>query len=171
MNTEPLRETALRIVVLFPGNSLMHQMSSWSGAHPDGQLRFRFPGSLSELRTILRPASVSVIDATERPLDAMLAFGEALGVLGAERVVVYSETIHQGLELHVRTHGALLLSAPMNDAKWQELLETKGAAKTVQASLATSGVAPAWAEGSAVTARPPRRRLDHLPNNRFPKSA
>ncbi len=70
-------------------------------------------------------AELAVIDATEDPAQASDAFLQSVGVLSAEAVAVYTERIHDGLELLVRMLGAPLILGPMSMEEWDEFLEIK----------------------------------------------
>jgi hypothetical protein len=123
MRTHTSAKSALAITVFYGGNSLMHQVSNWVGKHPTYDFELSFAESLPELRTVMRRASVAVVDATEDPARAMAVFREVTAELGADRVAVYTERMHEGLELFVRARGVLLLLGPMSDAPWEELFE------------------------------------------------
>ena len=46
------------------------------------------------------------------------AFSEAAGQLGAGATAMYTECMHDGLELFVRSRGAQLLLGPLTDVEW-----------------------------------------------------
>ncbi len=115
------QKSALTVAVFYPGNTLMHQVSNWAGEHPADGLRLCFPKSVGEIRTTLKETTISIVDATQDPTRAMAAFAELMAESPAESVAVYTEAMHQGLELSVRSHGVLLLLGPMEDLWWEEL--------------------------------------------------
>ena len=72
---------------------------------------------------VLRRAAMVVIDATERPARAQEAFLHAVRRLGAEAVVMYTERMHDGLELFVRLRGSLFILGPLLAEQWEEYFE------------------------------------------------
>ncbi len=123
MKSQIPQGSAPAIAVFYPGNSLMHQVSNWAIRHPAYDFALSFAQSLHEIRGVLRDTVVSIVDATEDPMRAMTAFTQAIAKLEADRVAVYTESMHEGLELFVRVRGAPLLLGPMSDAPWEAQLE------------------------------------------------
>ncbi len=123
MTSQIPEESTPVIAVFFAGNSLMHQVSNWAIRHPEYDFALSFAQSLDEIREILRRTAVAIVDASEDPARAMAAFTRAIDAMEADRVAVYTETIHEGLELFVRVRGAPLLLGPMGDEPWNELLQ------------------------------------------------
>lgn len=121
MRTLGSRKSALVITVFYPGNSLMHQVFSWASRHPAHDLELSFARSLPEIQSLLRRSRGAVVDATEDPAAALTAFRQAEEELGADGVAVYTEQIHEGLEVYVRSHGSLLLLGPLGDGPWEGL--------------------------------------------------
>jgi len=72
---------------------------------------------------VLQRADIAIVDATEDPARAMEAFVRATVASESISVAVYSETMHSGLELFVRSRGSLLLWGPMRDEPWQDLFD------------------------------------------------
>jgi hypothetical protein len=64
-----------------------------------------------------------LIDATEDPNRARVVLIQATADREDPSVAVYTEAVHAGLELFVRTRGGLLLLGPMNDACWEGVFE------------------------------------------------
>ena len=72
-----------------------------------------------------------LIDATDDHAQAIDVFLQAITQLGADAVAVYTEVVHDGLELFVRGHGSLMLLGPSFDghlAKFFERLPERRAA-------------------------------------------
>jgi hypothetical protein len=111
------------IVVFYPGDSLKEQVGAWVDRHPECSLEVSFARSLPGIRVALRNAAVALLDATEDPAQATDAFSQAVARLGAHSVAVYTETMHEWLELFVRIRGALLLFGPLDNTQWEELFE------------------------------------------------
>jgi hypothetical protein len=122
------------VLVLYSGISLSEQIGVWAARHPDWQVETSFERSLPEIRTLLRSASVTIVDATEDPSQATDAFLQAVARLGATAVAMYSEAMHDGLELFVRVRGSLYLLGPLSNEQWEEFFERP---------LRTKGIAPA----------------------------
>jgi hypothetical protein len=123
MTHETSREPELVIAVFYAGNPLMHQVSTWAATWPQYDFALSFGEGPVETCAAFRQASVSIIDATENPGRAMDAFLRATVELEAVSIIVYTESMHEGLELFVRSRGAMLLLGPMPDAQWKELFD------------------------------------------------
>ena len=123
MTSQVTKESAPAITVFYPANSLMHQVSHWAVRYPACDFTLSFAQSLHEIRSVLRRTAVTIVDATEDPARAMAAFVQAIAALEVECVAVYTETMHEGLEVFVRVRGAPLLLGPMSDAPWRQQLE------------------------------------------------
>jgi hypothetical protein len=123
MRSQDSKESAPTIAVFYPANSLMHQVANWAVRYPAFDFTLSFPKSLHEIRSVLRRTAITIVDATEDPVRAMAAFTQAIAVLEADCVAVYTETMHEGLELFVRARGAPLLFGPVSDAPWEEQLQ------------------------------------------------
>jgi hypothetical protein len=111
------------MVVFYPGASLTEQMAAWQKRHPDRNVDFSFAAAHAGIRKSLRGAALAMLDATADPSRITEAFEHAAAKLGAYNVAVYSETMHERLELSVRVRGALLLLGPMTSAQWDGLFE------------------------------------------------
>jgi len=109
-----------RDIVLFnAGRSLLSQIADWAAAYPDIALYLsesRRPGTICAL---LDRAAVSIIDATELPDPAMAIVDCAAAAECAKKAAVYTEQVHDGLELFTRVRGMLLLLGPMPPREWQ----------------------------------------------------
>ncbi len=102
----------------------MHQVSSWDGENAHHDFEFCFPVSVDEIRTAIGKGTVSIIDATEDPSRAASTLLHALAESGGGVAAVYTEMMHRGLELFVRSRGALFLLGPLDNTAWDGLLET-----------------------------------------------
>ena len=63
-----------------------------------------------------------IIDATDSPRPAMVALGVCLEELSPDRIAVYTEQMHSGLEILVRSRGVALLLGPMSRLEWEAFL-------------------------------------------------
>jgi hypothetical protein len=118
-------QTTADILLLYPGGSLRDQIESWSRHHPDRHVRISFERSLPGIRTLLRHVDLTVIGATSDPAWATDAFLQASARRGAGRVIVYTETTHEDLELFIRMHGALFVLGPMLEEQWKEFFDVR----------------------------------------------
>ena len=101
------------------------EIRNWADRHGGCRTIFTVERTLPGIRRQLRRAELAVIDATEDPAQASDAFLQSIGVLRADSVAVYTEKMHDGLEILVRTLGAPLLLGPMSMEDWDEYLEHK----------------------------------------------
>jgi hypothetical protein len=111
------------IIVFYPGQSLTEQMAAWRERHPDCNLELSFATTHSGIRNALRHAALALLDATADPDQISEGFAQAVAKLGAYSTAVYSETMHEWLELSVRVRGVLLLLGPMTGAQWDGFFE------------------------------------------------
>jgi hypothetical protein len=118
-------QTATGIVLFYPGRLLVSQIRDWAQRHGGCRAAVSFERTLPGIRRWLRRAELAVIDATEDPAQATDAFLQSVGVLRADAVAVYTERMHDGLELLVRSLGVPLLFGPMSTDEWDEFLEIR----------------------------------------------
>lgn len=114
--------TTTDVLLLYPGESLTSQGDFWASRHPSRNVASSFERSLPELRRLLHGASAVIIDATDDHAQAIDAFLQAIKQLGPGAVTVYTEIMHDGLELFVRTHGSLVMLGPSFDGHWPKVL-------------------------------------------------
>lgn len=113
------------IVLFYPGGLLTGQIQDWARRHGGCRAVVSFERTLPGIRKWLRSAALALIDATEDPALASDAFLQSVGVLRVDAVAVYTEKMHDGLEVLVRMLGAPLLLGPMSMEDWEEFLEYK----------------------------------------------
>lgn len=111
------------IALFYPSGSLAKQAAAWGRRHPECAVRLLFTPWLPAIRAALYEADVALVDATHDDARAIDAFSQSATQLGAQATAVYSEQLHEGLELFVRSRGSLLLWGPLSDAQWDELLD------------------------------------------------
>jgi len=111
------------VLLLYPADSLKDQIGLWSMRHPERQVEASFERSLPEIRKLLRGAASAMVDATADPAQATDAFLQAVARLGANAVTMYTESMHDGLELFARMRGSLFLLGPLWDEQWEELFD------------------------------------------------
>jgi hypothetical protein len=138
--SSPLKSFDADAVLFYPQDSLKNQLAAWGGRHSQYRVAQSFAKALPEVRKALRGMSVAVVDATDDPSQAMDAFSQVVRKLGPYSALVYTERLHEGLELFVRVHGVLLLWGPLSDVQWDELLErTFEASKHVRSAKLVAG--------------------------------
>jgi hypothetical protein len=118
-------QSAPKIVIFYPGRSLAGQMEAWSERHGGQQLQVSRERSLAGIRRRIRRVDFVVIDATDDPAQASDAFFQIYKALGSESMAVYTEVIHDGLEILVRRLGVSLLLGPMAVFEWDGLFAHK----------------------------------------------
>jgi len=117
--TTSSRRPALPVALLYPGDSLLQQASDYRGEHPACEFEPSRAESPAELAAVFRRTAVSVIDATTDPDRAVAALDATAGASDRHTTAVYTEEIHEGLELAVRSRGALLLAGPLDQLDWE----------------------------------------------------
>ncbi len=114
---------AAEIVVFYPCGSLRRQIASWARKHPDCRIETALGRSAREIGDAVRGAEMALLDATQDHAQAIDAFSQALAGLGAEGTAVYTEQMHEGLELFVRRQGTPLLFGPLDERQWEGFFE------------------------------------------------
>jgi hypothetical protein len=127
------------VLLFYPGESLGDQFGLWSSHHLARQIETSFERSLPEIRRLLRDVGIVLIDATEDPSQATDAFLQAVTQLGANAVTMYTERMHDDLEMFVRTHGSLFVLGPLFEQQWDELIEQLLRAKGRQSAARVLG--------------------------------
>jgi len=128
------------IVLYYPTESLTDQAVRWIREHPHYHLRLvssRRPASIWEA---LGDAAIAVIDATEQVDAAMNALEQLAGTARLLHLAVYSERMHEGLELFVRLRGAMLLLGPMEPNRWDGFFEPVQWSRASSRASATGGL-------------------------------
>jgi hypothetical protein len=118
-------KSAPKIVMFYPSRSLAGQLNAWSDRHGGQQLHVSRERSLMEIRRQIRRVDFVVIDATEDHAQASDAFFQIYKALGSESMAVYTEIIHDGLEILVRRLGVPLLLGPLDVFEWDDLIAHK----------------------------------------------
>jgi len=95
-------------------------MALWASKHGDCEIEPVFGRSALEIRRSLNGADRVLVDASEDHAQAIELFSQSVVTLGPRHVAVYTERIHEGLELFVRTQGAWLLLGPLSNWQWEE---------------------------------------------------
>jgi hypothetical protein len=65
-------------------------------------------------------AHLALVDASDDHAQAIDLFSQAVARMGARHASVYTERMHEGLELFVRKQGAWLLLGPLSDEQWED---------------------------------------------------
>jgi len=107
------------IALFYACDSLARQIANWVRKRPGCTVRCSVARLLPEIRAVLERADVALIDATEDHAQAADTFSHAASQLGPCATAMYTERMHDGLELLVRSQGAQLLLGPLADAEWE----------------------------------------------------
>ena len=120
----------LRDVTLFmPTKSLVFQAAKWSERHPGFALRIvssQLPGVVFRA---FKGATFSILDATDQPQQALALLEGAVERFGRLGIAVYTEIMHEGMELIVRSAGIPLWLGPMSAREWSAALESMARAE------------------------------------------
>ena len=123
----------LQDIALFcPGRSLILQLAEWCQKHRMFALRLVPTRLPYVIQPVLGAAVFCVVDATEEPQEAVGLLERGLEQVGRERIGVYSEIMHDGLETLVRTWGVPFWLGPMRQEEWEaafSVLEPAAAAE------------------------------------------
>ncbi len=108
-----------QVALFYACDSLARQVAKWAKQRPGCAVYCSVARLLPEIRAVLAQADVALIDATEDRRQAADAFAQAVGSLGVGAAAMYTERMHEGLELFVRSRGAQLLLGPLAEAEWE----------------------------------------------------
>jgi hypothetical protein len=109
------------IAVCYPTESLSRQVALWARNHDEYRIAPVFGRSALAIRRSLNGAAAVLVDASDDHAQAIELLSQSVARLGARRVAVYTERVHEGLELFVRTQGAWLLLGPLTNKQWEDL--------------------------------------------------
>ena len=112
-------------MLFYPGFLLAGQIHDWAEQHGGCRATISFERTLPGIRRWARRAALAIIDASSDPAQGTDAFLQSVSMLTSDAVAVYTEKMHDGLELLVRTFGAPLLLGPMSVNEWEEFLEPR----------------------------------------------
>ena len=124
-------ETLSEIALFRPTESLLLQLLRWSKCHPRFALQVTWCDQADALREVLEAATFSVIDATESVRQAVTTMAEGLEQ-SCRNMAIYTEVMHEGLELLVRSHGVMLWLGPLAPGEWDAALSKTGAKATAR---------------------------------------
>ncbi|MCX5653581.1 MAG: hypothetical protein NTY65_02875 [Planctomycetota bacterium] len=111
------------IVLFYAEESLLYQVAGWARSEGRFSMRLVLSSDPAVVAHALDDAVVAIIDATRQPGEAMAVLERALPRIGPRRVAVYSEQLHNGLEVFVRVRGVTLLAGPMGQPEWEVFFE------------------------------------------------
>ena len=97
------------IVLFYAEDSLLEQVSEWMCNSMMLPLNLVSSCSAFSVAEALDTAECAIIDATVNPGKAMDILQIALPLTGRDRLAVYTERTHDGLELFVRVRGVPFL--------------------------------------------------------------
>ena len=112
--------TEADVLLFYPSDSLREQVNGCLCKKSGVKVGVCLAKPLPEIREALGGVRLALLDATDEPAQSTDAFLQAVGQLGGYSVAVYTEQMHDGLELLVRRSGALLLLGPLSELQWEE---------------------------------------------------
>jgi hypothetical protein len=104
---------------------LADQLENWWEHRGGPRIDFSFERSLDGIRRQIQSVDFVLIDATEDPAQASDAYFQILKALGPDSMSVYTNIVHEGLELLVRRLGVTLLLGPMDFLEWDDYFQHK----------------------------------------------
>ena len=113
-----------RIAICYPTESLSRQVALWARQHEDCEIEPVFGRSVLEIRRSLSGVDRVLVDASDDHAQAIELFSQSVAGHGSRHVAVYTERMHEGLELFVRTQGAWLLLGPLDNWQWEEFFSS-----------------------------------------------
>ena len=111
------------VVLFYAEESLLFQVAAWVRTAGRWSLRLVASRDPVVVARGLEGAAVAIVDATRHPGEAMAVLERGVAGFAGPRVVIYSERMHDGLELFTRVRGAPLLLGPMTTAEWNAFFE------------------------------------------------
>jgi hypothetical protein len=117
--------SAPKIMLFHPSASLRGQLQAWSDQRGGRQLQISFERSLVGIRRQVHSVDFVLVDATEDPAQVSGAYLQIHKILGPESMAVYTDIIHDGLEIFVRKLGITLLLGPMSVSEWDDFFTHK----------------------------------------------
>jgi hypothetical protein len=123
--TEATTETSVekvvqRIAVCYPTKSLSGQVAQWAEGRDDCRVEPVLARSATAIGRSLEGADIALVDASDDHEQAIDLYSQAVVRLGSRKAAVYTERMHEGLELFVRTQGSWLLLGPLTDQQWDD---------------------------------------------------
>jgi len=85
-------------------------------------IRAVWPGMADLAEQAMERAAFSVVDATDRPADAMSIVQQAVAQGGQDKLAIYTEVMHKGMEILIRSQGVAVLLGPMSGEQWESTL-------------------------------------------------
>ncbi len=123
----------LRDVVLFgPQRSLLLSVAHWASRHEQFPLRLVSSRKPEHIRSAVQRAAYVIVDATAEPAAAAEILDHVLDSGGEQMVLVYSETMHPDLEMHVRQRAVGFVLGPLQAEQWQDVLSGVAKIQAVQ---------------------------------------
>ena len=112
------------VILFHAGQALVLQVADWIRKHTDFTLRLVSVDTPVAIEAAMNSAAMVIVDGTKDPDEAIEVLEIASECVGRDRVAVYTEQFHDGLEVVVRMLGSLLLPGPMSPIEWQAFFET-----------------------------------------------
>ncbi len=119
------QNTGGEVVVINAARSLMRQLSRTVQRRWGLSVRMVTSRRPAIMATAMENANSMIIDATINPKATIEVLEQAVNLVGPEKVAVYTEVLHEGLELSVRRVGVLLLFGPLSQPEWRGVFEPR----------------------------------------------
>lgn len=126
------------MVMFFANPSLITQVAQRLGDRSRQSLRLISPKTSMGIASAMEDASMAIIDATSSPQWAINTLDLAIGTLGQNKTVVYTEHYNEELEVFVRSRGAMFLSGPVNPDEWDAVIDSLQKSETEKSSVGVS---------------------------------
>ena len=110
------------VAIFYPDDRLLLDLAQWFHRNPRFHMEVVLSRQTSVMRSIAVQATFLIINATQCLDPAITALGVALECVPCERILLYTERMHEGLELFVRCRGVLMLLGPASQIEWEAAL-------------------------------------------------
>jgi hypothetical protein len=110
------------VAIFYPDDRLLLDLAQWFHRNSRFHMEVVLSRQTSVMRSIAAQATFLVINATQCLDPAITALAVALECVPCERILLYTERMHEGLELFVRCRGVLMLLGPASQIEWEAAL-------------------------------------------------
>ncbi|MFP4356114.1 MAG: hypothetical protein ACLFUJ_13405 [Phycisphaerae bacterium] len=123
----------LNDVVLFGAQqTLLLSIADWASHHDRFPLRLVASSRRADVQAAAVGAACLVIDATEAADTALKILDHVLSCRRGGNVLVYTDRMHEGLELDVRQRGVGFVLGPLTPEQWEGVFAGLGKATSGQ---------------------------------------
>ena len=111
------------VAVFYPSDSLLLRMVEWLRGTDSFSLRLVTSPQPACIQHVLGATTIAVVDATGQAANATAALEQCIAAIGPEKTAIYTELMHEGLEVFARTRKVQLLLGPLNSWEWSGFTE------------------------------------------------